>query len=155
MHRLGPLKRGDLGRCARLYVTAFNAPPWNDHWTVRTARKRLQDIMDTPRFYGLLLSDGPELLGAVLGNVEAWYDRYHYNLKEMFVLPEVQRSGMGSKMLSRVRQDLIKKDVAKVYLFTSIKGSVSAFYSKNGLTKVKGLQMMSSSLRSDGSRAKR
>jgi GNAT superfamily N-acetyltransferase len=143
MYSIRHLKRSDLSPCARAYVRTFNGKPWNDHWTVPAARKRLQDILDTPRFYGLIMADGQKVTGAVFGNIERWYDRYHYNLKEMFVQPELQGSGLGTEMMTRVRRDLRKKNVIGIYLFTSVTGGVSLFYTRNSFKKVTGMQMMS------------
>jgi GNAT superfamily N-acetyltransferase len=115
----------------------------------------LQDILDTPRFYGLTIESGLELVGAVFGNIERWYDRNHYNLKEMFVRPDLQGSGMGSKMMTKACTELKKRNVIGVYLFTSITGGVSCFYTKNDFTKVIGMQMMNRSLETKGLRTKR
>jgi aminoglycoside 6'-N-acetyltransferase I len=143
LYTLRKLRRTDLSRCARLYVRTFNAKPWNDHWTVPAARERLQDILDSPRFYGLIISTGDELIGAVYGNIERWYDRHHYNLKEMFVQPDLQGSGIGTRIMTRVCSDLIKKNVIGIYLFTTTSGGVSRFYTRNHFKQVKGMLMMS------------
>ncbi len=143
MYTIRNLKQSDLSLCAKLYVSTFNGKPWNDHWTVAAARKRLQDILDTPRFFGQVIVDGRQVIGVVLGNIERWYDRYHYNLKEMFIQPDLQGSGLGTRLMTRVRRDLLKKDVIGIYLFTSVIGGVSHFYTKNRFKKVNGMQMMS------------
>jgi aminoglycoside 6'-N-acetyltransferase I len=143
MYSLRKLRRTDLFRCARLYVRTFNAKPWNDHWTVPTARKRLLDILDSPRFYGLIISAGEELIGAVLGNIEHWYDSHHYNLKEMFVQPDLQGAGIGTRIMTRVRSDLLKKKVRGIYLLTTTSGGISRFYTRNHFKQVKGMLMMS------------
>jgi aminoglycoside 6'-N-acetyltransferase I len=143
VYMLRKLKRTDLSRCARLYVQTFNAKPWNDHWTMPTARKRLLDILDTPRFYGLIISSGNELVGAVFGNIEHWYDSRHYNLKEMFVQPDLQGAGIGTRIMTRVRSDLRKINVRGIYLFTTTSGGISRFYTRNHFRQVKGMLMMS------------
>lgn len=33
-----------LSRAARMYATCFNAPPWEDGWTVEEATKRLETL---------------------------------------------------------------------------------------------------------------
>jgi GNAT superfamily N-acetyltransferase len=110
---------------------------------VPAARKRLQDILDTPRFYGLIITAGDEPIGAVLGNIEHWYDRNHYNLKEMFVHPDFQGAGIGTRIMTRVRSDLLKRNVQGIYLVTTTSGGVSRFYTRNHFKKIEGMQMMS------------
>jgi hypothetical protein len=34
-------RRAHLEECARLLVATFNAEPWNDEWTLDTAKKEL------------------------------------------------------------------------------------------------------------------
>ena len=36
---------------ASLYVETFNSEPWNDKRTVSTAKKRLQQMINTEHFY--------------------------------------------------------------------------------------------------------
>jgi aminoglycoside 6'-N-acetyltransferase I len=136
------VKQADLPACARLYVRAFNEEPWNDHWTVPAAHQRLMDIFNTPRFYGLVCIQDGEILAALFGNIERWYAGNHYQLKEMFVDPACQRSGLGGSMLARLQRDLRKKDVKQVYLFTSCGDWVPRFYLKHGFKKVGDMQMM-------------
>lgn len=31
----------DIKELVEIYIEAFNAPPWNDKWTIETASKRL------------------------------------------------------------------------------------------------------------------
>ena len=138
------LRRKDLTSCAKLYVRAFNGKPWNDKWTIATALQRLNDIQDTPGFYGLKLLQGDRIIAAMHGNVESWYHRFHFNLKEMYVDPKHQRSGIGTLLLTRMRNDLKERGVIGVYLFTSSKKGISTFYQKNGYKILKDMIMMSS-----------
>ncbi|MBW4630802.1 MAG: hypothetical protein KME30_02515 [Iphinoe sp. HA4291-MV1] len=34
-----------LDKCANLYVEVFNGEPWNEQWTIETARLRLLEIL--------------------------------------------------------------------------------------------------------------
>lgn len=36
-----------LDKLAELYVETFNSEPWNDEWTVCTAKKRLHQMINT------------------------------------------------------------------------------------------------------------
>jgi hypothetical protein len=46
-----------LGECARLLVSTFNAEPWNDQWTLDTAKQELTCIMGVPGFVGFVSLD--------------------------------------------------------------------------------------------------
>jgi aminoglycoside 6'-N-acetyltransferase I len=132
----------DLPACAKLYVHSFNCEPWNDHWTYKTALGRLQDIYKAPRFYGIQYVETNCLLGAILGNIEVWYEDYHYQLKEMYVDPKVQRSGIGTGLLNRLKQGLLSRKVKGIYLHTSSAKWTEAFYKRNGFIRMNDMVMM-------------
>ncbi len=56
-----------LDACARLYAAVFSSEPWNAPWTETNARDRLQEILDTPGFLGLVVEDEGRMLGFVMG----------------------------------------------------------------------------------------
>jgi aminoglycoside 6'-N-acetyltransferase I len=140
--RIESIKKSDLLICADIYVKIFNEPPWNDKWTRKAAYVRLNNIYNTPRFYGIKYIASNQIKGALFGNIEAWYKNYHYQLKEMFVKSELQRSGIGSKLLKYAEKVLEKKKVQTIYLSTSSKYWVSNFYRKNKYRLINDLQFM-------------
>jgi GNAT superfamily N-acetyltransferase len=60
--------------------------------------------------------------------------------------PKYQRAGLGSKMIARLRQDLRKRNVIGVYLFTSSKNWAADFYVKNKFKPDKSMQMMKAAI---------
>ena len=136
------LKRSDLSSCAALYVLSFNSEPWNDKWTKKAAMQRLKDIFNTPRFYGIVCMEKKKIIGALLGNIECWYEKYHYNLKEMYIDPNYQRRGLGSKMIKKLRSDLKKRKVKGIYLFTSSEYWPNMFYTKKQFLNNQKMHMM-------------
>lgn len=142
MNKIRPVDAADLPECARSYTRCFNGPPWNDNWTVPTALSRLQDVFQTPRFHGLVCEESGQSLGAVFGNLEAWYASYHYQLKEMWIDPASQRQGIGTELMARLCHELNSLGVKGIYLFTSAHMWPADFYAKNGFTRVEDMQMM-------------
>jgi aminoglycoside 6'-N-acetyltransferase I len=136
-----------LSECSKLYVRTFNGEPWNDKWTAFSASQRLKDITNTPRFYGLLYLEKNKIIGAIFGNIECWYHKYHYNLKEMFIDPEYQHMGIGSKMIKKINIDLKKRHVIGMYLFTSSDKWTSNFYKKNNFKSLNNMQMMNKNIK--------
>jgi aminoglycoside 6'-N-acetyltransferase I len=126
-----PIQERDLPAAARLYVEVFNAAPWNDQWTFPTALARLQDTLNTPGAFGLI-ADGDNPPGALIGYVEQWYDGRHFYLKELFVAPERQRTGIGTSLMHRLEVTLREQGVNRIYLLTEASGPAADFYSKRG-----------------------
>jgi aminoglycoside 6'-N-acetyltransferase I len=126
------IKKVQIEKCAEVYVKVNNAEPWNDEWTLETAYRRLNDIYTAPNFAGVLYVENGEVEGAILGNYEQFFDGMHYNLREMFVSNELQRTGIGSKMLRTLEGQLKLYGVTTIILFTSKGNGTSRFYLKNG-----------------------
>jgi aminoglycoside 6'-N-acetyltransferase I len=136
------LKETHLKGCSELYVKVFNVEPWNDRWTLESAYNRLYDIMISPNFIGIAYEKEGEIKAAIFGNCEHWYEGMHYNLKEMFVTPELQGSGVGTRMLKALEERLAKLGVINIVLFTSRETETSYFYHKNSFNELEDMRMM-------------
>ncbi len=140
--RVEKLKKSHLKECSEMYINTFNNEPWNDSWDEKTSYKRLEDIYNTPGFYGLVVIEGNELKAAVLGNLEQWYEGYMYNLKEMFVKHEDKGSGIGSKLMKALERSIKEIGANSINLFTSKGDLTERFYLKNGLATEEDMVMM-------------
>ena len=120
-----------LDDCARLFVTAFNAEPWNDKYIPDTAKKQLDWHLRVPGCVGLV---------SVIGGVVAFAIGYQeptdvgnvFHLSIFCVKPDVQRTGVGSRLLNRLEERLGKSGVNAVYLGTNKGTPAEAFYRKHG-----------------------
>ncbi len=127
-----PFTPGDLDGAITLYVGVFNAEPWNDRWTIETARKRLAETFDTPGFLGVVAVENAEPIGFVAGYREQWFTGGHYYLKEMCVRTDRQRAGIGTRLIEHLERRLRDLDVERVYLLTARGGPAETFYAKRG-----------------------
>lgn len=136
--------RNNLEDGVQLYRAVFNEPPWDDEWTVETARTRLVEIMETPGYRGYSAFLVEELVGLVLGNLEQWYTGQHFYLKEMCVRPSCQRRGIGTTMLEDLTEELRSEGVERVYLLTRQASPAREFYESNGfhLNERMGMQSL-------------
>src|SRR5690348_805172 len=122
----------DLDALAEVYVKAFNAPPWNDGWTILAACERLSRFVITEGSYGVVAQEDGVVLGFALGRLERWIDGEHFHLKEMCVTPERQRSGVGSRILDALTSRLTQLGVSAVYLETLPHTQAAMFYERHG-----------------------
>jgi aminoglycoside 6'-N-acetyltransferase I len=142
MDCISSIKNDHLLDCAKLYVEVFNAPPWNDKWTIETATNRLTDIFYTPNFEGVIYVEEGQIKGAIFGNYEQFYDGLHYNLREMFVSTELQGTGIGSKLLIEFENHLRDIGVTTLILFTGKGNQTCEFYLKNGFSEWTSMAIM-------------
>lgn len=147
MKKINKVTTAHLIECAKLYVDVFNGPPRNDQWTFETAKKRLSDIFLSQNFAGIIYIEDGQILGAIFGNYEQFYDGIHYNLKEMFVRTDLQRSGVGSKMLNEFEKQLKELGVTEIILFTSKGDQTFNFYIKNAFSHWDSLAILGKQLK--------
>jgi aminoglycoside 6'-N-acetyltransferase I len=120
-----------LDDCAHLFMTAFNAEPWNDSYTLDTARKQLAWHLEVPGCVGLVsVNDG--IVGFALGYREPTDVGDVFHLSIFCVRPDAQRTGVGSRLLNRLEGSLGESGVNTVYLGTDKGTPAEAFYRKHG-----------------------
>jgi aminoglycoside 6'-N-acetyltransferase I len=134
-----------LKACATLFVSVFNSPPWNEKWSQDVALKRLEDCYNTPGFYGIIAIVGDEIYGFAIGVVEQYDQNENFYLKEMCVDSTKQRSGIGTKIMDVLYNDLVSKGVSMAYLLTIRDSPAAAFYEKCGFFNSSMMIMMSKS----------
>lgn len=126
-------KQEHLDECAHLLVATFNAEPWNDNWTLDTAKKEIAWTMGVPGFVGLVsLDEG--VVAFATGYREPDDKRDVFFLQTFCVRPDAQGSGVGSRLIGHLRDHLGKRGVNTIYLITHKGTPAEAFYKKNGYT---------------------
>ena len=124
-------RESDLIQCVSLFVSTFAQTPWNESWHPHVVQARLDQIVRTPGFLGVVLGD--ELIqGFALGFSEPWHEGTHFYLKEMCISHEHQRQGLGTRLMEFLLAELALRDTKRVYLLTAKGDASEAFYSKAG-----------------------
>lgn len=140
------ITKSHLPEIAKMYVEAFNAPPWKDKWTIETVSKRLVQMMNCEGFLGLICLEENVICGMILGNMEYFFDCNHFNIKEFCVRLSLRGTGIGTQLLNEFEKRLLEKGVDVVYLFTSRTDETEAFYQKRRFESWNSMVMMGKSL---------
>ena len=119
-----------LDKLAELYVETFNSEPWNDEWTVCTAKKRLHQMINTEDSFGLCAYQEGNMCGAILGCMEQFYHKIMFNIKEFWVKNGMRGHGVGTQIFSEFEKRLKEKQVGQIILFTSKGDFTEHFYHK-------------------------
>ena len=77
--------KSDLEELAKLMVSVYNAPPWNNKWTAETAMESLTDISDFPKFFGNVIVDGNKIIGAIIGHIRRYATESTFYIDEFFI----------------------------------------------------------------------
>jgi aminoglycoside 6'-N-acetyltransferase I len=129
--RIETFKEEHLDECATLLVATFNAEPWNDKYTLDTAKKQLAWHLRVPGCVGLVsVMDG--VVAFAVGYREPTDAGEVFHLSIFCVRPDVQRTGVGSRLLDRLEQRLNESGVNTVYLGTHKGTPAEAFYRRHG-----------------------
>ena len=128
-HRVG---RDNLTDCETVFINVFNSPPWDESWERQAVAQRLEDCYQTPGFYGLIVKNGTETVGFAVGYMEQWDKSKHFYLKEMCVVSEQQRRGIGAALMNALEENLKSEGVETLYLHTARDTFAQSFYGKQG-----------------------
>ncbi len=129
--RIEALREEHLDGCARLLISAFNAEPWNAKYTLDRAKRELDWHLRVPGFVGYV-SVTDEVVGLAVGYVVPDDERDVYYLSTFCVGPDVQGTGVGSRLLERLKGHLENIGINDIYLITHRGTPAEAFYRKNG-----------------------
>jgi aminoglycoside 6'-N-acetyltransferase I len=141
--KLQPIEHQHLKQCADLFISVFSNPPWNEDWEIESALNRLEDLYDMPRQHSVVAIVEDQIIGFAIGYIERWYQGKSFYLKEMCIDSTRQRSGIGTKIMDVLSQNLVSQGVNQIYLLTGRDSPASAFYEKCGFCKNSKIIMMS------------
>ena len=136
------LNEENIIEAAKLYRDTFNGEPWNDSWTIETAKERIMDIFDARTAYAMTVYENNELVGFILGKKEAYFDNIIFEIKEFCVKPTLQGLGIGKTILKEFEKRLKDKGIGTVSLITCRGIRTEGFYEKNGYKTSKEMIFM-------------
>jgi len=128
---------------AELYIQTYNAPPWNDQWTIPLATQKLDEMINTSNSFGLVCyGDDNNILGMIVGVCKTWYSGKEFFVDDFFVIPSRQGKGIGTLLIKELESRLNSKGVDRIYLFTSRGDKTEGYYKKRGYKSWDSLVIM-------------
>jgi len=123
-----PLTQNDIEQCARLYVLAYNRPPWNYNFSHEKAVKYLTEYTERSRFVGFVLVEGDVIAGAMLGHSKTWWTNDLLYIDELFVAPESRGKGYGKRLLDHAEEYSREQGYEVITLMTNKHMPAFEFY---------------------------
>lgn len=124
--------KSDIKDLARLMVSVYNAPPWNNKWTEETAFESLVTLLEFPTFYGNIIIDEDRIIGAIMGHTRRYATETTYYIDEFFVSEEYRRKGVASNLYKSTIDELKKLGVNGAFFTTLRNTPAYNFYIKMG-----------------------
>lgn len=126
------ISQSDIRELANIMVEVYNAPPWNDSWTEKTASDSLVTLLAYPDFCGNIIADGDKIIGAIIGNIRKYARDTTYYINEFFILDKYWRRGVATSLYTYTIEELKKCGVNGAF-FTTLKNTPAySFYTKQG-----------------------
>ena len=128
------LTENDIPACARILCAVYNNELWMCRWTTEKAEAYLYDFFESRKFLGYVAEENGEVIAALFAHEKIWWNNDEVFIEEMFVVPEMQRRGIGSRLLDEVLGYVKRKGLAGVTLSTNRFAPAPKFYEKNGFS---------------------
>jgi len=128
------IERRDIPCCAEILMSVYNNELWQCRWEKETACAYLTDFFEAKKFVGYLICEAESVLGAVFAHEKIWWNNSEIFVEEMFVVPERQRSGLGTALLNEIEKYVREKKLAGITLSTNKYAPAPRFYEKNGFS---------------------
>ena len=94
----------------------------------------LEDYFGAKKFVGFVLEENAKIIGAMFAHEKIWWNNSELYVDEMFIIPEMQRSGYGSMLINAAEEYVSKHKLAGLTLCTNKYAPAPNFYRKNGFT---------------------
>lgn len=106
------------------------------------AIRYLQNFFEHKKFIGYVAIDEDFLVGALFAHEKIWWYNDEVFIEEIFVIPNRQSQGIGTKLFGEVQKYVQHKRLAGITLATYKYAPVQRFYEKNGFIIYKHVQFM-------------
>ncbi|MDR7927432.1 GNAT family N-acetyltransferase [Acidithiobacillus thiooxidans] len=144
-----PIDESDVEEISQVFVACFSAPPWNEAWTAEAARACICPKLQAQSSRGYVAIHNNSVVGAAFGQIEGGLNKNKFQLQEFFVLPSVQRQGIGKKLFSTLFSELAaSENVGSIYLLTSRSSPAQDFYEKFGFSISQKIVVMGAAVNS-------
>jgi len=138
MHIIIP-KRKDVPACAKVYLAAYQADPWNETYEPSEVESYIGNYLDSDVKCCYALVEGEEIRGVALGLVVPSIDSPYLRIEDICVDPGVQRKGYGSQFMELLSQQAARRGCDSVLLGTQRDYPSHRFYLKNGFQEIESV----------------
>lgn len=138
---LRQMYKEDIEKVIPLFIEYWNGT--GDKWTPKLVYRRVWQVLGSPDSYCMIAEDGDIAVGFAMGRFETFYDLTAYNLVEIIVASEYQRTGVGTKMMTELEHRVKEMGAAMVQLEAVNDEMHENFYGKLGYADATNLKLKS------------
>ena len=127
-----PITIGDVNACAQLLLDAYNCEPWSNRWTMEKARRYLTEFVNAERFTGFLMEEDGRAVAAAFCHSRTWWTGDELYVDEFYVATDMQKKGLGGRLMAAVTQAVRDQGLNGVTLLTDRRFPAMEFYTRQG-----------------------
>jgi N-acetylglutamate synthase-like GNAT family acetyltransferase len=105
--------------CVKVFVDAYNSPPWNCNWTAEKAGAYLSELINNTNFIGFIVYENDNAVAAILGHKKTWWTNDQLMVDELFVSKSAQKKGYGKKLMSYCEEYAKENQIELLALMTN------------------------------------
>ena len=135
------MQKEDIAKVIPLFIEYWNGT--GDECTPELVYSRVWQVLGSPDSYCMIAEDGENAVGFAMGRFETFYDLTAYNLVEIIVASEYQKSGIGTKMMAELEGRVKEIGAAMVQLVSVNDEMHEHFYGKLGYGDATNLKLKS------------
>ena len=124
-----------------LYIDYYNTCE-ESKWTEETAGRRIRQVLGMDGGYGLLMEDGNNPIGFVMGYFKQYDDLVSFNLEEIVIGLSSQGRGLGTALLRETERRVRELGAAGIELSAVNDGMHAHFYGKEGYKNTRNFVQM-------------
>lgn len=123
------MAEGDIDLVVPLYIEHYNTYEGGE-WTPETTRKRIHQVWSREDSLCMILEQGKEVLGFVIGYFEQYDDIQAYDLVEIVIDHARQGKGFGTQFMARIEAKVKELGGAMIQLQSVNDDLHNSFYGK-------------------------
>lgn len=122
-----------IEKAALALVNTYLQDPWNEKWTINSARRRIEIFISNPNAFSYIIENNQNIVGYIFGHKDIMSDGDVALIDELFILPEFQTNGYAKRALELLCQIFKEENINKIELYTIVEDL--RFYNKCGFEK--------------------
>ena len=118
----------DLPIIVEIYKTEFSKPPYNESWTIKKAKKKIDFFFNFYDFYTIIFNN--EVVGFIAVNPRFMYPGEVAFGEEIAIREDCQGKGIGTFVFNKIFKIYKKKGFKKFMGIAATKGRAIKLYKK-------------------------
>lgn len=132
-------KPDDIPACAKVYINAYKAEPWNEMYEISEVENYISAYLNSNTKVCYALVDGEDIKGVALGLIVPSISTPYLRLEDICIDSTEQRKGYGSAFMELLSNEAIKLGCDSVILGTQKDFPSHHFYLKNRFQEVESV----------------